>query len=268
MKSWHSDINIPAELPALLRISPVNLTLHEHHTETPRETFIRTETGIQRQDYETKHFEEASFTWQAVALEGEVTCLMTSSSIHTGRWWTRHIHALAAMPCIAWLALTSVRTGQIDTSPTVLTKAWCGTFIHIYLTLLASVARQTDAGELISRYSTCTSIGTRLRCTGINPLAILSCRMRTEHSVKKLLLWKIVLPSHYLKIIIVVNLKIITGKLMSAFYSIINLLVTLQSHFIYRVAARYRMLWFIEITHELKSYYTLTVTRLLCPLQE
>lgn len=66
-----------------------------------------------------------------------------------------------------------------------MTKAWCGTFIHIYLTLLASVARQTDAGELISRYSTCTSIGTRLRCTGINPLAILSCvTWRTDTLVR------------------------------------------------------------------------------------
>lgn len=45
----------------------------------------------------------------------------------------------------------------------------------------------------------------------------------------------------------VLNLKIITGKFMSAFYSIIsetkiNLLVTVQSHFIYRVAAKYRIL--------------------------
>lgn len=95
----------------------------------------------------------------------------------------------------------------------MLTKAWCGTFIHIYLTLLASVARQTDAGELISRYSTCTSIGTRLRCTGINPLAILSCRIKTEQSInKKLFLWNALLPSRYLKMIGVLNLKIIEGK--------------------------------------------------------
>lgn len=47
-------------------------------------------------------------TWQTVALKSEVTCLMTSSSIHTGRWGTWHIHALTAMPCVAWLALASV----------------------------------------------------------------------------------------------------------------------------------------------------------------
>ena len=229
---------------------------------------------MQWQDYKTKPSEEAAFTWQTVALKGEVTCLMTSSSIHTGWWGTWHIYALTAMPCIAWLALASVWTRQIDTGPTVLTKTWCGTFIHIYLTLLASVARQTDTGELISGYSTCTSIGTRLRCTGINPLAVLSCRIKTEHAInKKLFLWKTVFPSCYLKMIGVLNLRIITGKFMSAFYSIIfemkiNLLVTVQSHFIYRVAARYRMLWFIKITHDLKSYYTLTVTLLLRPCQE
>jgi len=103
----------------------------------------------------------------------------------------------------------------------MLTKARRRTFIHIYLTLLASVASQTDAGELISRYSACTSIGTRLRCTGINPLAILSCRIKTDHSIsKKLFLGKIVFPSCYLKMIGVLNLKIITGKFMSSFYSI------------------------------------------------
>lgn len=130
----------------------------------------------------------------------------------------------------------------------MLTKARCGTFIHIYLTLMASVARQTGAGELISRHSTCASIGTRLRCTGINPLAILSCRIRQSTIlIKKLFLWKILFPSCYLKMTGVLNLKIITGKFMSAFYSIIfetkiNLLVTVQSHFIYRVAAKYRIL--------------------------
>lgn len=180
LRNWH-----PNRASCLADISPFNLTLHEYHTETPREVSRRTQMGMQRQDYKTKHFEDASFTWQTVALKGEVTCLMASSSIHTGWWGTRHIYALTAMPCIAWLALASVWTGQIDTGPTVLTKAWCGTFIHIYLTLLASVARQTDAGELISRYSTCTSVGTRLRCTGINPLAILSCRIKTDHSVNK-----------------------------------------------------------------------------------
>lgn len=62
-------------------------------------------------------------TWQTVALKGEVTCLVTSSSVHTGRWGTRHIGALTAMPCIARLALASVRTRHVDTRPTVLTKA-------------------------------------------------------------------------------------------------------------------------------------------------
>lgn len=79
------------------------------------------------------------------------------------------------MSCVTRLALAPVGTGQIDTGPTVLAQAWRGTFIHIYLTLLASVASQAGAGELISRHSACTPIGTRLRCTGINPLAFLSC---------------------------------------------------------------------------------------------
>lgn len=104
----------------------------------------------------------------------------------------------------------------------MLTKAWCGTFIHIYLTLLASVARQTDAGELISRYSTCTSIGTRLRCTGINPLTIFPCRIETEHCINEMLfLWKTVFPSCYLKVISVLNPKLIKKKTMPAFYSVI-----------------------------------------------
>lgn len=166
------------------------------------------------QDYKSKHLGEASVTWQTVALKCEVACLMTSPSVHTGRWRTRHIDGLTETPCIAWLALASVRAGQVDTGPTVLTKAWCGAFVHVYLTLVASVARHADAGELISRYSTCTSIGTRLRRTGIDPLAILSCRIKTESCInKKLFLWKTVFPPRYL--------NIITGKVMSAFCSLV-----------------------------------------------
>lgn len=128
-----------------------------------------------------------SVTWQAVALEGEVTGLMAGAPVHAGWRGAGHVHALAAVSCVARLALAPVGTGQIDTGPTVLAQAWRGTFIHIYLTLLASVASQAGAGELISRHSACTSIGTRLRCTGINPLTFLSCR-KSRQSNKMLFL--------------------------------------------------------------------------------
>lgn len=114
-------------------------------------------------------------TGQAVALEGEVTGLVAGAPVHAGGRGAGHVGALAAVARVAQPALAAVGAGQVDTGATVLAQPWCGTFVHVCLAPLASVARRAGAGELISRHSACTSIGTRLRCAGINPLAFLSC---------------------------------------------------------------------------------------------
>lgn len=128
-----------------------------------------------------------SLTRQAVALEGEVTGLVAGAPVHAGGRGAGHVGALAAVARVAQPALAAVGAGQVDTGATVLAQAWRGTFVHVCLAPLASVARRAGAGELISRHSACTSIGTRLRCAGINPLAFLSFR-KSRQIDKKLFL--------------------------------------------------------------------------------
>lgn len=144
-------------------------------------------------------------TWQAVALEGEVAGLVAGAPVHAGGRGAGHVHALAAVPGVARLALAPVGAGQVDTGATVLAQPRHGTLIHIFLTLLPSVASQAGAGELISRHTAGASVGTRLRRAGINPLAFLSFR-KSRQINKKLFLWETVFLSCCLKIFNELNL--------------------------------------------------------------
>lgn len=172
-KSQHSGINI-------LQSSPVGwgCSLPPGITHSPRRNPERNPLEEPSQEGSAKPAKPSSWgiTWQAVALEGEVAGLVAGAPVHAGGRGAGHVDALAAMPCVPRLALAPVGAGQVDTGATVLAQARCGTFIHIYLTLLASVASQAGAGELISRHGACTPVGTRLRRAGIDPLAFLSFR--------------------------------------------------------------------------------------------
>lgn len=143
--------------------------VHPVHTDTPVQALVvRAVVHVVSTDASLE-------TWQAVALEGEVAGLVAGAPVEAGRGRAGHVEALAAGPGVARAALAAVGARQVDTGAPVLAQPRRGTLVHVRLTPLARVARQAGAGELISRHGACTSIGTRLGCAGINPLAFLSC---------------------------------------------------------------------------------------------
>lgn len=164
--------------PHLAGISSFHLTSHARPTETLREVPWNNTDGRATARLQTQAL--GSVTWQAVALKSEVTGLVAGAPVQAGWRGAGHVDALAAVPRVARLALAPVGAGQVDTGATMLAQSWRGALVHVYLTLLTSVASQAGARELISRHSACTSVGTRLRCAGINPLAFLSFRNKTD----------------------------------------------------------------------------------------
>lgn len=158
-----------AELACPLGRAAAVVGVHPVHTNTPVQALVvRAVVHVVSADASLE-------TWQAVALEGEVTGLVAGAPVHAGGRGAGHVDALAALARVARLAVAAVGAGQVDAGAAVLAQRWHGTFVHVCLTPLASVACQAAAGELISRHSACTSVGTRLRCAGIDPLAFLSC---------------------------------------------------------------------------------------------
>lgn len=158
-----------AELACPLGRAAAVVGVHPIHTHAPVQALVvRAVVHVVSTDASLE-------TWQAVALEGEVAGLVAGAPVHAGGRGAGHVDALAAVPGVAGLALAPVGAGQVDTGATVLAQPRRGTFVHVYLTLLAAVASQAGAGELISRHGACTPVGTRLRSAGINPLAFLPC---------------------------------------------------------------------------------------------
>lgn len=112
---------------------------------------------------------------------------MAGAPVEAGRGRAGHVGALAAGPGVARAALAAVRAGQVDAGAPVLAQPRRGALVHVRLAPLARVARRAGAGELISRHGAGTSVGTRLGCAGIDPLAFLSFR-RARQINKKLFL--------------------------------------------------------------------------------